>query len=39
MGSRLLIEIEKSALMNQINFIETEASVSAFSFFQGQGFK
>ena len=38
-GSRLLLEIEKSALTDQLNFIETEASVSAFSFFKGKGFK
>ncbi|SFG19532.1 Acetyltransferase, GNAT family [Halobacillus alkaliphilus] len=38
-GSRLLLEIEKSALTNRINFLETEASVIAFSFFKGKGFK
>jgi len=37
--SSLQLEIEESALTNQINFIETEASVSAFSFFKGKGFK
>ncbi|MCA1012425.1 GNAT family N-acetyltransferase [Halobacillus halophilus] len=38
-GSSLLLEIEKSALRNQFDFIETEASVSAFSFFKDKGFK